>query len=335
MDIPNDTTHSVFVDAIRGIVHLMDDPSISEIMVNRPDEVWVKQGGAMHRVDSGMDEVRLRTAIQSLARIENKDVAESSANSILDARIGSYRVACVLRPTAVDGHAMCIRKHTSSSLTLDDYRSNGFFDPFEDAERTVELGEDRGEFLRKIVRGRKNILVAGGTDSGKTTLLNALIAEIPDTERVISIEDTVELHVRAPNKVRLLANKQSGIEMRDLVRLSLRMRPDRIVVGEVRGSEAYDLLQAFNTGHDGGFATIHASNARLALMRLESLVMQEESARMGHEAIAMQIASTLNYVVHLKTVGGLRRLSELVEIAGFENGKYVLRDLLKENRNEN
>ncbi|MDE3021166.1 MAG: Flp pilus assembly complex ATPase component TadA [Pseudomonadota bacterium] len=329
LDIPDDSTHAVFLDLVKNIVPYMADKSVSEIMVNRPNDVWIKQNGSLVKVDCDLDGISIRSAMQALARIEQKEIQENTEAAILDCHIGPFRIACVMSPTAVDGHAMCIRKHSSSNMTLDDYRENGFFNPPETNDSVSNGSLELWDILRNAVKNKKNILVAGGTDTGKTTMLNALIAEIPGSDRVISIEDTIELNVRVQNKVRLLSNAQAGIHMRDLLRLSLRMRPDRIVVGEVRGEEAYDLLQVFNSGHDGGFATIHASNGKKALMRLESLVMQSEAAKMGYEAIKLMVASTINYVVFLKSSGGKRYLSELLEITDFDDGKYVMNNLVR------
>ena len=180
--------------------------------------------------------------------------------------------------------------------------------------------------LVALVQSRKNVLVAGGTSAGKTTFLNALIGTIPADQRVVTIEDTMELKLYVPNRVRLLSNIDTNVTTQLLVALCLRFRPDRIIVGEVRGGEAYDLLQALNTGHDGGLASLHANNARTALSRLESLAMLgiPPGSRWELEDMRKNIADCFNYVVHFKRTGEMRHVSEILEIRGFHNNDYDL-----------
>jgi len=198
-----------------------------------------------------------------------------------------------------------------------------------DTDKIFEEGmedESLGVGLRALVRARKNILIAGGTSTGKTTFLNAMIGEVPKDERVITIEDTQELKLQVPNRVRLLSNEDKKVTARTLVALCLRFRPDRIIVGEVRGGEAFDLLQALNTGHDGGMASIHANNARMALSRLESVAMLGIPLGSSWTLRDMRknIADCFHYVVHLKRTGELRHISEIVEIKGFKDDDYIL-----------
>jgi Flp pilus assembly CpaF family ATPase len=232
----------------------------------------------------------------------------------VDARMDGFRVAAALSPTSVRGPSMCIRKHNPVHLKLDDYVKAGAITP-EWAER-----------LREMVRSHKNILVAGATSSGKTTAVNALLAEIPPEERILTIEDTPELKVISPNWVSLESNAQKGVSTRELVRLALRYRPDRVIVGEVRGGEAFDLLDAANTGHDGVIATLHASSALDALSRFETLILRG-GVEWPHRAICAQIARTIDYVVFMARRNGVRGLQEVLEIEDFIDGRYVTKML--------
>ncbi len=239
-----------------------------------------------------------------------------------------------MQPTAIDGNALSIRRHREKNLSLADYVEMGAFSSrvarSTADEEPIFNGPVEDDALRaaltELVKQRKNILVAGGTSSGKTTLLNALVAEIPHSERVLSIEDTMELKMSVPNKVRLLSNTDTRVTTQQLVALSLRFRPDRILVGEVRGGEAYDLLQALNTGHDGGMASLHANDARSALSRLESLAMLgiPGGSRWELDDMRKLIAECFHYVLHLRRTGEMRHVSEILEIQGFDRNDYVV-----------
>ncbi|MGF6978238.1 Flp pilus assembly CpaF family ATPase [Paraburkholderia sp. JPY465] len=239
----------------------------------------------------------------------------------------------MMRPTAIDGNALSIRKHRDKHLSLHDYVDMGAFSLL-NARKEKELDlfppgiQDHAlrEALSAMVRARRNVLVAGGTSSGKTTLLNALNAEIPEDERVITVEDTMELKLTAPNRVRLLSNPDKGVTTQLLVALCLRFRPDRIIVGEVRSGEAYDFIQALSTGHDGGMGSIHANDARGGLSRLESLAMLGVPPGSRWELADMRkaVADCFHYVIHLRRTGELRHVSEILEIKGFRDGDYVL-----------
>ena len=319
---------SLFLDSIGQVSSLAEMPGVTEVMVNAPGDVWIERDGVMSREKANVTDASLRGAIRALARLSGQDAVENSPQAIINARVGDMRVAAVLAPTAVDGHALCIRKHVSRDMRLDDYAAAGAFQKSGIDHETVESAADGPvEFFRRAVANRRTILVSGATGSGKTTFVNALIAEIPENERVLTIEDTVELNVRVPNRVRLLSNEQAGITTRDLVRLSLRMRPDRIVVGEVRGGEAFDLLQAFNTGHEGGMATIHANSAQLALHRLATLVMLGAPVGWPIAAIHGLIAQSIDYVAHFRRSGGKRILSEVVCVKGYDDD-YILERIL-------
>jgi Flp pilus assembly CpaF family ATPase len=326
---------TMFFEALNPLKELLDAPDLAEIMVNDHRNVWIEHRGVMSRVNVDLRPEHLEGAIHSLASSVDKSAHAGSDKGIINAGHKNLRIAAVMNPTAIDGHALSIRKHRESKMTLDDYVSMGAFSAANarPAEAEAILFEDGIEdealmrALKALVQSRKNILVAGGTSAGKTTFLNALVGVIPEDQRVITIEDTMELKVQVPNRVRLLSNADTNVTTQLLVALCLRFRPDRIIVGEVRGGEGYDLLQALNTGHDGGLASLHANNGRTALSRLESLAMLGIPTGSRWELADMRknIADCFNYVVHFKRTGEMRHVSEILEIRGFRNNDYDLR----------
>ena len=332
---------SLLRETLKPIARYLDAADVQEIMINGPSDVWIEQRGLVTKIDCEITDIDIRSAIAVLSSLEGKQAREGTPDGIIDSRMQGMRVAAVLAPTAVRGHAMSIRKHNSQRLVLEDYIKSGAFDmaaAHEDEENEnqafslpeIRSPEDLSSVLRKMVQGRKNIIVAGGTSSGKTTLLNAMLAEIDQRDRVLTIEDTPEVDVRVPNWVSLESNEQEGVTTRHLLRLALRFRPDRIIVGEVRGGEAYDLLQAANTGHDGCFATVHANSAFAALSRMETLVLTS-GIQWPHKAIRTQLAETFNYVVFMARSHGKRQLQEIIELQGYDskNEKYIYRSIFK------
>ncbi|MCP3712471.1 Flp pilus assembly complex ATPase component TadA [Paraburkholderia sp. CNPSo 3274] len=324
----------MFFASLAPLREFLDAPDIAEVMVNNPKDVWIERRGVLTRVPIELNPSTLSGAIHSLASSVEKSAKAGTAQGILNAGHGNLRIAAVMRPTAIDGDALSIRKHRDKHLSLDDYVQAGAFsrarareDVDQEFFRPGIENHDLRQALREIVRAKKNILVAGGTSSGKTTLLNAMGAEIPDEDRVITIEDTMELKLPVPNKLRLLSNTDTGVTTQMLVALCLRFRPDRILVGEVRSGEAYDFIQALNTGHDGGLGSIHSSTARGGLRRFESLAMLgvPSGTRWDISDLRQNIASCFNYVVHLKRTGEMRHLSEILEVRGYDNGDYILK----------
>ena len=298
---------------------LVDDPDITEIMVNGKDHIFIEKKGRLSRWDKAFDSAeQLEDLIQQIVSRVNRTVNLSSP--IADARLeDGSRVHVVLAPVAVDGPVLTIRKFPEP-VTMD---------------KLIRLGSISREaavFLRTAVRAGYNIFVSGGTGSGKTTFLNALSEFIPEDERVITIEDSAELQIRhVPNLVRLetrVENRDGSreISMRDLIRASLRMRPDRILVGEVRGAEALEMLQAMNTGHDGSVSTGHGNSPRDMVTRLETMVLM--AADLPLAAVRNQIASALELMVHL---GRMRdksgKVLEIAEVIGCENGEVRLEPL--------
>lgn len=330
---------SMLRNQLRPLQAYLDDESVQEIMINARDDIWIERRGSMSKIEEVLPETNLLSAIKAIASINSK-----GASKIMDARLPGIRVAAVQDPIAVKGNAMCIRKHTQLKVTLDSYLKSGALEVLgaeqvvekfarPDGELVLKGGVGVVEFLRWAVASHKNILVSGATSSGKTTLLNALIAEIarPDVsreDRILTIEDTAELKVDSPNHIGLEANAEHEVTIRNLVRLALRMRPDRIVVGEIRGAEAYDLLDALNTGHSGGFCTMHADSALMALTRLESMVrMHPDAANLPLEALRSQIASTFRFVVHAARRKGQRGPDEIIELLGVQDGEYLSRTI--------
>jgi len=299
---------------------LMADPSISDILVNGPQEVFVERRGRLERAHVVFaDEQHLLRIIQRIVSRVGRRIDEVS--SMVDARLpDGSRVNAIIRPLALDGPKLSIRRFGSRPLGIDDIRSNGGARP------------EMIQFLGAAVRSRLSFLISGGTGAGKTTLLNAMSALIPPNERIITIEDSAELILKHPHVVRLEtrdANVEGAglVAQRDLVRNSLRMRPDRILVGEVRGAEALDMLQAMNTGHEGSLTTIHANDTRDALTRLEMMVAMT-GLELPIPVVRQYIAAGIRLVVHVARLqGGARKIVRVSEIVGVENGLYRIEDV--------
>lgn len=299
---------------------LLDDHSVSEIMVNGHDRVYVERSGKL--IDSGMrfeSEAQLRRVIDRIVSKVGRRIDDSSP--MVDARLpDGSRVNAVVPPLAVQGSSLTIRKFSDTPLQVTDMVRMG------------TMTEPLAEFLHACVEARLNILVSGGTGTGKTTLLNVLSSFIPSTERIVTIEDAMELKLMQDHVVTLESRPpniegKGEITIRDLVRNSLRMRPDRIVVGEVRGGESLDMLQAMNTGHDGSLSTLHANSPRDSVSRLETLVLMA-GMDLPLRAVREQISSAVDLVVQLTRMrDGTRRITYVTEVLGMENDTVVLQDL--------
>ncbi|MCI0150974.1 Flp pilus assembly complex ATPase component TadA [Paraburkholderia sediminicola] len=324
----------MFFESLVPLREHFEAPDVAEIMINNFDNVFVERRGQMHRLDLRLNQATLNGAVLSLAASVDKSARAGTSQGIINAGHKGLRIAAVMHPTAIDGNALSIRKHHDKQLSLPDYVAMGAFSRVHALhDRTDENpffpgieNESLMSAVSELILQRKNILVAGGTSTGKTTFLNALATQIPADQRVITIEDTMELKLRVPNLVRFLSNPEKGVTTQALVALCLRFRPDRIVVGEVRGGEAFDFIQALSTGHDGGLGSIHANNARGGLSRLESLAMLgiPTGSRWDLADMRKSIADCFNYVIHLRRTGEMRHVSEIVEIKGFKDGDYVL-----------
>ena len=299
---------------------LLRDGSISEIMINGPDNLFIESKGLLYRSAAKFNsESHLQAIIQRIVEPLGRHI--DAASPMVDARLeDGSRVNAVIPPLALDGSLVTIRKFASKKLTDDDLIKFG------------SLTKPMALFLREAVRARRNILVSGGTGSGKTTLLNILSQFIPEKERIITVEDSAELRLSHENLCRLEARPanvegQGRITIRDLVVNTLRMRPDRIIVGECRGAEALDMLQAMNTGHDGSMTTCHANNPRDALSRLENMVMMA-GFELPSAAIREQIASALDLIVQQTRMSdGSRKIIKITEITGREKDQITMQDI--------
>jgi pilus assembly protein CpaF len=310
-------------DSVLGLGPLepfVRDPEVTEIMVNGWDTIYVERAGKLYWTGTKFhDEQQLRRTIDKIVAKVGRRVDEASP--YVDARLpDGSRVNAIIQPLSIDGPSLTIRKFAS--------------DPYQ-AEDLVEFGtftSPVARFLEACVRGRVNIMVSGGTGAGKTTTLNVLSSFIPDDERIITIEDAAELKLQQPHVVRLESRPpniegRGAVTIRDLVRNALRMRPDRIVVGECRGAEALDMLQAMNTGHDGSISTIHSNSPRDSLSRLETITMMA-GMELSPKSIREQVSSAIQLIVHQQRLkDGTRRLTHVTEVEGMEGEVITLQDL--------
>lgn len=318
-----DITERVF-SSIRGLGLLdsiIKDEQITEVMINGPKEVFIEKAGALYKLEQSFDdEKQLEDIIQKIVGQAGREV--NQANPIVDTRLpDGSRVNVVLPPISLNGATVTIRKFSKTPMTIEQLLKFGSITP--EVAHVLEL----------LVRAKYNIFISGGTGSGKTTFLNAMSSYIPHDERVITIEDSAELQIEGiDNLVRMEtrnanASGSGAVTIRDLIRASLRMRPERIIVGEVRGGEALDMLQAMNTGHDGSLSTGHANSTRDMLSRLETMVLQGAEG-LPLEAIRQQIASAVDIIIHLSRLRDkTRRTMEISEITGYKDGKIQINPL--------
>ena len=310
--------------SIRGfglLDSIISDDSITEVMINGADNIFIEKNGKLQKLDKQFEsQRRLEDIIQRIVGLAGREV--NQANPIVDTRLpDGSRVNVVLPPIALCGPTMTIRKFSKTPMTI---------------ERLIQyasLTQEIADKLELLVRAKYNIFICGGTGSGKTTFLNALSNYIPKDERVITIEDSAELQITGVENLVSLETRNANasgagqITIRDLIKSSLRMRPERIVVGEVRGGEALDMLQAMNTGHDGSLSTGHANSTRDMLSRLETMVLQG-AAGLPLEAIRQQIASAVDIIIHLSRLRDhSRKTMEITEVVGYENGQIILNPL--------
>jgi len=299
---------------------LLRDDSITEIMVNAYDRIYVERSGKIERAETGfVDDAHLLRIIDKIVSQVGRRIDESSP--MVDARLpDGSRVNAIIPPLALTGPTLTIRKFSRDPYTMDDLVDFG------------TLTSKAAQFLAACVKGKLNILVSGGTGTGKTTTLNAMSAYIPGDERIVTIEDAAELQLQQEHVITLESRPpniegQGEIRIRELVRNALRMRPDRIIVGEVRGPETLDMLQAMNTGHEGSLTTIHSNSPRDALSRLETLVMTA-GVELPHRAIREQIASAFDLLVQIsRLVDGSRRITHVTEVLRMESDVITLQDI--------
>jgi pilus assembly protein CpaF len=301
---------------------LLADDSITEIMVNGPFDIWVERQGRLYETTVRFtDDSQLRRIINKMVAQVGRRIDESSP--MVDARLpDGSRVNAVIPPLSLTGPIVTIRKFSTKRLDLNELIRLG------------TLSSEAVEFLQRCVLAELNVLISGGTGTGKTTLLNALSSAIPDSDRIVTIEDAAELQLNQRHVLRLEARQKNiegegEIAIRELVRNSLRMRPDRIIVGEVRGAEALDMLQAMNTGHDGSLTTVHANAPRDALSRIETMVLMA-GFELPMRAIRQQVCSALDLIVHLERLeDGLRRVTAITEIQRMESDVITLQDIFE------
>ncbi|AUW94785.1 CpaF family protein [Sulfobacillus sp. hq2] len=323
--LEKDALVRILVDEILGygpIQVLLDDPEISEIMINGANNIYIERQGSLVKTNIVFrDEAHLRATLEKMLSFSGRRVDESSP--MVDARLpDGSRLNAILRPLAVAGDSITIRKFSKDPFILSQLVQMG------------TLSAEMATFIEAAVRGKLNIVVSGGTGSGKTTTLNAFSAFIPGTERIVTIEDAAELQLQQDHKVTLEARPpniegKGGVAIRDLVRNALRMRPDRIIVGEVRGGEALDMLQAMNTGHEGSLTTVHANSPRDCLSRIETMVLMA-GADLPLPAIRSQIASAIDIIVQqARLLDGSRRIIRITEVVGMESGIITTQDLFQ------
>lgn len=318
--------------SIRGfglLDSIISDDTITEVMINGPEHIFIEQNGRLFKLDKQFEsQRRLEDVIQRIVGLAGREV--NQANPICDTRLpDGSRVNVVLPPIALCGPVLTIRKFSKTPMTIEKLISYG------------SITQEIADKLELLVRAKYNIFISGGTGSGKTTFLNALSNYIPKDERVITIEDSAELQIEGVENLVSLETRNANasgagqITIRDLIKSSLRMRPERIIVGEVRGGEALDMLQAMNTGHDGSLSTGHANSTQDMLSRLETMVLQGSSG-LPLEAIRQQIASALDIIIHLSRLRDKsRRTMEITEVVGYENGRILLNPLYVFEEDEN
>jgi len=310
----------VILPFLRPIEGLLKDPTVSEIMVNGPVSVFIERNGEIEPVPGvSIAEKSLQVAVRNIARALGDEISEEKP--LLDSRLpDGSRVAAVIPPCSIGGTTLTIRRFQARFFTA------------EELVRAGSLTPDLLKLLGDAVEQRRNILISGGTSSGKTTLLTALAAFISDQDRVVLIEDTSEIQITKPNMVRFEARREQpglpAVTIRDLVRATLRHRPDRIILGEVRGGEAFDLLQALNTGHSGTLSTIHANSASQALSRFTSCVL-ESGVELPYQAIRSNIGDAVHLLIHLERRDGRRTVSEALRLERFDpqQDRYITEPL--------
>jgi pilus assembly protein CpaF len=301
---------------------LLADPTISDILVNAPQNIYIERRGKLERTDVAFkDDEHLMRVIERIVSSVGRRIDESSP--MVDARLADgSRVNAIIPPLALDGPVLSIRRFGAEPLRM---------------AKLIEIGaltKDIADMFEMCVCARLNILISGGTGAGKTTLLNALSAYIPEDQRIVTIEDSAELQLQQPHVVRLETRPpniegRGEVTQRELVKNALRMRPDRIVIGEVRGGEAIDMLQAMNTGHDGSLTTVHANTPRDALTRLETMI-QMTGMRLSDRAMRQQIASALNLVIQAARLSdGTRRITSISEITGMEGETITMQEIFQ------
>lgn len=326
----------VLWDHLSALKDCFADPLVQEVMINHGRSIWVERAGVMQPLDVVLNDDQIVAAINALTTVNS-----NRTQHIGDGKLPGLRFAYALSPIATHGPSMSIRKHSPRVLRLGDYTAAGAWNIENRPLYAVEGlecppdgdvatgGVACEQFLRWVVRARKNLIVSGGTSSGKTTLLNSLLFEVPHDERVLSVEKPAELMLEVPNFVTFEANDGLQVGIRELVQLCLRFRGDRIVLGEVRGAEAFDLMSALATGHPGSAVSLHADSATEALYRLENMIrMSPDAKNWPLPDLRRQIVTTFQYIVQAAHVGGIRTPIQIVRLDGLDQkGEYRFTNL--------
>ncbi|MFC6281213.1 CpaF family protein [Polaromonas aquatica] len=301
------------MDTLAVLRTYFDDVEISEIMINGPDDVFIEKNGKTIRLKVKLAATNIRAAISLIAGLMEKEVGEKNKQRVLSARLPGFRVEAILPPVAVNGPTMCIRRHAARVFSIEEYIASGV------------ISKEYADLLRQAILSKENFLIVGGTGSGKTTMMNTALSMVPQEERLFVIETVHELQIVSPNKVIVECDDEHGMTPRKAVRTAMRYAPKRVIVGELRGPEAYDWMDAANTGHPGSAATIHANSAVRGLGRLENLLLM---ASMGipHEALKVAIADSVQWLFFIKRDGPIRKVSEVCRVHDYDRvkGEYIL-----------
>lgn len=290
-----------------------EDAEISEIMINGPDDVFIEKHGKTVKVKVKLAAPNIRAAISLIAGLMEKEVGEKNKQRVLSARLPGFRVEAILPPVAVNGPTMCIRRHASRVFSIEEYVESGV------------ISQEYADLLKQAILAKENFLIVGGTGSGKTTMMNTALSMVPSEERLFVIETVHELQIVSPNKVLVECDDEQGMTPRKAVRTAMRYAPKRVIVGELRGPEAYDWMDAANTGHPGSAATIHANSASRGLSRLENLLLMSNMG-VPHEALKVAIADSVQWLFFIKRDGATRKVTEVCRVHDYDRakGEYVL-----------
>lgn len=303
------------MDTLAPLRPFMDDPEVTDIMVNAPNEVFVVQLGQPKRAAVELSAATITAATKLLAGLVDREVGKTSGRTILSARLPGYRIEAVLPPTAVRGASMCIRRHASRVFSLDEYVTGGV------------IAERHAQALLDAVAARQTFLIAGGTGSGKTTFMNTALSLIDQRHRLFVIETIHELRLTQPDHVLIECDEDNGVTPRLAVRTALRYMPTRIVVGELRGPEAYDWLDGANTGHPGSAATIHANSAAATLPRLENLLLMADMG-VPYSMVRRMVGETVDWVFYIERSGNKRHVSQVMRLHGCNSqGEYDIESI--------
>jgi pilus assembly protein CpaF len=304
---------SQLMDTLDVLRSYFSDTEINEIMINGPDDVFIEKHGETHKLKVKLAAPNIRAAISLIAGLMEKEVGEKNKQRVLSARLPGFRVEAILPPVAVNGPTMCIRRHASRVFSIDEYIKSGV------------ISQEHADLLKQAILDKENFLIVGGTGSGKTTMMNTALSIVPQKERLFVIETVHELQIVSPNKVLVECDDEQGMTPRKAVRTAMRYAPKRVIVGELRGPEAWDWMDAANTGHPGSAATIHANSAKGGLARLENLLLM---ASMGvpHEALKVAIADSVQWLFFIKRDGAARKVTEVCRVRGYDRAKaeYIL-----------